>query len=333
MPVTSSLSDTLSDPVDLTSARILITGASGFLGRHLLQRLLGLGAVPHLLARPARVDALRAGAGPCPVLPAALEDPATLRQALHDVGPEIVFHLGAYTSPVRDPGAADAAIAVNYTATVALAGAAMETGVARFITTGTSEEYGRQAAPFAEDLPERPLSPYSASKAAASLWLRMLADTHDFPMVLLRPFLVYGPGQAPPKLVPAAILAAVAGEDFPMTSGTQMRELTYVGDVVEGLLAAATRPEAPGGVFNLGSGDERTVLSIVEEIYRLANGPGRPLPGAVPDRGNDMQRYCADTTRAARRLGWQATTPLEDGLRATIDWARAHGDTPVPFLV
>lgn len=314
----------------LERSRILVTGGTGFLGRHLVRALLARGAAPHLLVRPATAKALQAG--PCPVHGAELEDPEALAALVHALRPEVVFHLGGFTSPARDLTHSAEVIAVNYAATVALANAALEAGVARFITTGTSEEYGRQGAPFAEDLPERPLSPYSASKAAASLWLRMLAGTHGFPMVLLRPFLIYGPGQPPPKLVPTAILAALSGEDFPMTSGTQMRELTFVGDVVDGLLAAATRPEAVGGTFNLGSGDERSVLSIVERIYALVGGTGHPLPGALPDRGNDMQRYCADTRRSAEQLGWCAQVPLDRGLAETIAWARTEGNRPVPLV-
>lgn len=317
---------------DLAGARVLVTGATGFLGRHLVRRLIGAGLRPDLLMRPESAAALAGAAGPCPVHGAALEDRAALDRALRDIRPDIVFHLGAYTDPVRDPARGTHALTVNLQATVALAAAADAVGTRVFVTTGTSEEYGRQEAPFHEDMPERPLSPYSASKAAATLWLRMLHDTHGFPAVVLRPFLVYGPGQSPPKLVPSAILAALAGEDFPMTSGRQKRELTYVGDVVEGLLAAALTPAARGGVFNLGSGDERPVAGIVERIYRLAGARGAPRIGAVPDRANDMQHFAADTARAAQVLGWRASTPLDAGLSETIAWARAHGDTPVPLV-
>jgi nucleoside-diphosphate-sugar epimerase len=315
----------------LAGERILVTGATGILGRHLVRRLLGLGAVPSLLVRPERIDALRPEAGPCPLLPGRLEAPETLAEALRQSRPGIVFHLAAFTDPVRDPGLAQHAIAANLAATVALATAAMDIGCDRFVTTGSAEEYGQQPAPLSEDLPERPLSPYSASKAATTQWLRMLGRTHGFPGVVLRPFLIYGPGQAPQKLVPSAILAALDGRDFPMTSGRQTRELTFVEDAVDALLAAATRPIPDGTdpVFNLGSGDERSVLEIVERIFALSGAAGTPVPGAIADRRNDMQRFVADTTRAAEILGWRATTPLDTGLARTIDWARAHGDTPI----
>lgn len=222
-------------------------------------------------------------------------------------------------------------LAANLNATVALAEAAATAGVQRFVFTGTCEEYGQQTPPFSETMPATPISPYSASKAAATLWLKMLYDTHGFPAVILRPFLVYGPGQAPPKLIPSACLAALEGRDFRMTSGRQHRELTYVGDVVDGIVRAATSPMATGQILNLGAGIEHRVIDLVRKIYTLVDGKGHPRPGALPDRPNDMQHFCADTTRAHEILGWTARTSLTDGLRQTLAWMRDHGDTPVPL--
>jgi nucleoside-diphosphate-sugar epimerase len=219
----------------------------------------------------------------------------------------------------------------NFMATVALAQAAVDLGVARLVVTGTCEEYGHRPAPFAEDMAPAPLSPYSASKAASTQWLTMMHATRGLPAVVLRPFLVYGPGQSPPKLVPSALLAALAGRDFPMTSGRQGRELTYVDDVVEGLLRAATAPGVEGQVINLGSGQEYRVVDIVARIFQLTDGAGRPLPGALADRVGEMMHFRADTAKAERLLGWRATTSLDDGLARTLDWAARHGDTPVPM--
>jgi nucleoside-diphosphate-sugar epimerase len=177
-----------------------------------------------------------------------------------------------------------------------------------------------------------PLSPYSAAKAAASLWLGMMHRSHGLPAVILRPFLVYGPGQPPERLVPAAILHALQGRDFAMTEGRQSRELTYVDDVVEGFLRAGLRPAARGEAINLASGEERPVRDIVFEIYHRVGGAGRPRPGALPPRPNEMRRYVADTAKAARLLNWRATTPFADGLERTIAWARARGDAPLPLI-
>lgn len=311
---------------DLEGRRVLVTGATGFLGRHLIPAIVAAGGQPILMVRPG---------APVPakhdVVHADLEDGTALRRELQRSAPDVVFHLAAATDPSRRRDLSRRMLAANFLATVALAEAAADCGAHRFVFTGTCEEYGHQTPPFSETLPPDPLSPYSASKAAATIWLRMMQQTHGLPAVILRPFLVYGPGQQPPRLVPSACAAALEGRDFPMTSGRQRRELTYVADVVEGLIRAAVARDAVGEIINLGAGEEHTVLSIVETIYRLAGGRGSPRPGELEDRPNDMQRFCADTTRAKRVLDWTARTPLTQGLEATLDWIRIHGDKPVPI--
>ncbi len=303
-----------------------MTGATGFLGRHLTRRLTETGAVPVLMLRPGT---------PAPpgvqAVFATLQDRPALAAGLRQAAPDLVFHLAAQTDPSRDATLDEGMIDHNLHASVVLARAAAGAGVARFVFTGTCEEYGQQTPPLTETMAPAPLSPYSAAKAAATLWLRMLYGTHGFPVVIVRPFLVYGPGQAPPRLVPAACLAALAGRDFPMTSGRHPRELTFVADVVEGLLRAATAPAAIGQIINLGTGQPHRLIDLVQRIYDLAGSGGRPLPGALPDRTNEMRAFCADTAKAQALLGWQATTRLDDGLRQTLDWARHHGDSPVPL--
>ncbi|WP_425040529.1 NAD-dependent epimerase/dehydratase family protein [Primorskyibacter sp. S187A] len=303
------------DAKALSGASVLVTGATGFLGSHLLSALIAAGLRPYALARdPGTLP------DDCKPVRGDLTDHDALRAIVQDVKPEIIFHLGARTEPARDPSLNAVMTQVNLGATLALAEAASETRCKRFITTGTAEEYGHQPAPFHEGLPAQPLSPYSASKAAGTVWLQMMHRSLGLPVVMLRPFLIYGPGQLPPKLVPSACGSALKGADFDMTSGTQMRELTYVDDVVAGLLMAAQSEAALGEIINLGSGTEHSLLEIVSRIYTLAGKGGQPRPGALPDRPNDMQRYCADTSKAQSLLGWRASTSLDDGLRATLDW-------------
>jgi nucleoside-diphosphate-sugar epimerase len=317
------LPDTLQALVD---RKVLVTGATGFLGRHLTRALTKAGVRPVLMLRPG-ADAPKGFS----VVRATLDDPDTLRSAVTKAEPDVIFHLAAQTNPARDTSLTWSMLARNLYATVALAEAASVVGVDRFVFAGTCEEYGQQTPPFSETLPAAPVSPYSASKAAATLWLKMLNETHGFPAVILRPFLVYGPGQAPPKLIPSACLAALEDRDFDMTTGQQHRELTYVGDVVGGMIDAAVTPRAVGQILNLGAGTEHRVIDLVRKIYALAGGNGRPRPGTLRDRPNDMQHFCADTSRAYDILGWKAETSLDDGLEKTLAWMRDHGDTPVPL--
>lgn len=316
----------MGDLAALTQARVLVTGATGFLGRHLVRRLVALGNRPTIMLRPGV---------PSPdgfsVVNALLEDETSLRNAVLQSRPDVIFHLAARTETTRGAAFDSIMMTQNLAATVALARTAAEIGVSRFVAFGTCEEYGRQTPPFAETLSAAPLSPYSASKAAATVWLSMMHDTQAFPAVILRPFLAYGPGQAPPRMVASACLAAIRGDDFAMTSGRQHRELTYIGDMVDGILLSAVTQGAVGRIINLGSGQEHRIADIVRMIFDLADATGRPLIGAIPDRPNEMQRFCADIALAESVLGWKATTSLETGLRKTLDWARAHGNTPMPL--
>lgn len=310
----------------LSGRTCLITGATGFLGRHLVRRL-----------RESGIDAvlmLRRGQRPPPharAVHAALDDSESLIRAVEETAPDVVFHLAARTDPSRDIALTDVMMRENLGATLTLAQAAQRAGVSRFVFTGTCEEYGLQSPPFREDMPPSPLSPYSASKAAASTWLRMFHETEGFPVVILRPFLVYGPGQSPPKLVPTACAAALEGRDFAMTSGKQFRELTYVEDAIDAMLRASVVPKAIGQIINVGSGSEHRVIDLVRQIYSLADSGGQPRPGALPDRPNEMQHFCADPARARDLLGWEATTPLETGLAQTLGWMRENGEVPIPL--
>lgn len=311
--------------MDLSGAKVLITGGTGFIGRHLTNRLLREGAEVTLLTRTPQdrgIPGLRD-------LAADLADPDHLRSCMRRAAPEIVFHLGGATNPERSIARNAETLSLNLAATLALAEAARD--VQAFVHAGTSEEYGIRPAPFSETNPPSPLSPYSASKLASTLWLKMMHDSFGFPAIMARIFLCYGPGQSPPKLIPSAIHAALEGRDFPMTSGRQKREFIYVDDLVEGLIRAATTPAARGEILNFGSGQQMPIRDVVNQIYALADAGGQVQAGAIPDRPNDMMEYEADITKAGKLLGWAPRVSLEDGLARTLAWARANGDSPVPF--
>ena len=281
--------------------RLLVTGATGFIGRRLIPAALATGHEAMLLLREQhRVgQALPAPLASLPAVYADLRDREGTRRAVEAAAPEAVLHLAAagVTAPFLP---ADEAVAHNVLGTIHLleASAHMATRIVVARTPGEREA----------------LNVYAASKAAAWQFCRMAVRTRGLPIVGAMIFQAYGPGQAAHNLIPAAMAAARAGANFKMTPGNQVRDWIYVDDVVEGLLAALCRPLPAGTTVELGTGVGTSVAAVVERIYTLGGSGGRPLLGALPPRPGESHRQIADADGTRASLGWQAKTGLDEGL-------------------
>ncbi len=294
--------------------RVLVTGGTGFVGQHLSRRLVQLGARLTLALRPDEAPAL-VEALPAEVerRPADVRDEDALGALCRAARPEFVFHLAA-VGVIEPFIAAETALAVNVQGTLHLLRAATETGVGRLVVTGTSYEYGQQRLAGQLD----PGNVYAASKVAAWAFCRMFYRAYGAPVVVVRPFNIYGPGQSQRALIPAAIRAAHSHTDFETTPGEQRRDFIYVDDVIEGLIAAAVAPEVEGESLDLGTGLATPVRQVVERIFALTGSAGRPRIGALPYRPGLVWELVANAERTARLTGWRAKVGLDEGLRATI---------------
>jgi len=243
-----------------------------------------------------------------------VQDAGSVRWAVGQADPDVVFHLAAVgvTEPGVDPALA---LEVNSGGTVHLLEALRGRDVGRVVLAGTCYEYGAREAVEGLD----PFNAYAASKVAAWAFGRMYWRAHGLPAVTVRPFQVYGPGQPAHTLVPAAIRAALAGKDFPMTPGEQGRDFVYVDDVVDGMLAAAAAPDIEGHSLDLGTGRVYLVRQVVERIWAMTGARGRVLAGDLPYRSGTVMRLGADADRTAWLTGWRARVALEEGLRRTIE--------------
>jgi nucleoside-diphosphate-sugar epimerase len=285
--------------------RLLVTGATGFIGRRLVPAALAAGHETVLLLRGHHRDGrdLPAPLAGLPAVYADLRDSEATRQAVATAMPEAVLHLAAMgvTAPFLP---AEEAVAHNVLGTIHLVEASVETAW-RLVVARTPGE--REA-----------LNVYAASKAAAWQFCRMAVRTRGLPVVGAMIFQAYGPGQTGHNLIPAAMAAARAGADFAMTPGSQVRDWIYVDDVVEGLLATLCRPLPAGATVELGTGLGTSVAAVVERIYALCGSGGRPLPGALPPRPGESIRQIADAESARELLGWEARTSLDEGLRRLL---------------
>lgn len=294
--------------------RVLITGATGFIGRRLVPQLVREGAAVAILARenytlgdplPSELAALRPQ---LTVVYADLRNYNLTRRAIQEATPEAVIHLAAagVTNPFLP---VETALRHNLTGTLNLIRALYE---------GASEPWprlviGRTPGEWSA------MNAYAASKAAAWTFAQMYARTAGWPIYGAMMFQVYGPGQPAATLIPSALAAARSGADFPMTAGTQQRDWIHVNDVVQGALAALAASLPPGATFDLGTGQTASVAEVVEAIYRLVGRGGRPLLGALPSRPGEEPIQIARAARTQRLIGWRAAIPLLQGLRTLVE--------------
>ncbi len=300
------------DPLaTLAGRRVLVTGATGFLGAHLCRALGARGAAVHAVSR--RPPTHRDDDAPC-WQAADLGGATTVTAVFDRAQPEVVFHLTSHGVGSPDLEHVLPTLHGDLVPTVNVLTAATQCG-ARVVLAASLEEpmTGRAVPP----------SPYAAAKWAGSGYARMFYALYDTKVVITRPFMTYGPGQRRHKLIPQAILSLLRQQAPRLGSGRRMVDWVYVDDVVHGLLLAATQPGVEGGEFDLGSGRLVSVRDVVERLVRLTGSTAKPAFGALPDRPFEVERT-AELNPAFARLGWTAEVSLDDGLRRTVDWYREH---------
>jgi nucleoside-diphosphate-sugar epimerase len=253
-----------------------------------------------------------------------LTDRAAVRALTRRVQPEIVLHLASEVSGDRSPDRVLPMLHANLLAAVNVMLAAHEIGCSRIVLAGSMEE------PVPGDPEAVAPSPYAAAKCAASAYARMFHALYELPVVHLRIFMVYGPGQRDErKLVPYVTTSLLRGKAPQLMSGDRPVDWVYIDDVVESFLAAATKPGADGVSIDVGSGELVSVRSVVARLRRLVGGDVEPRFGAVADRKLERSRV-ADRAPAEAAIGWTPRVALDDGLARTVAFYRAELGARLP---
>ena len=302
----------------LKNERVLITGANGFIGKHLSHALFEknfylIGFVrgsmrQEYLAEQYEIDIL---------------DETAIRDVIYSVRPRVVVHLAANKSRGVDDSSCSEAYKTNLMGSLNLIEACRGLPtLTKFVFLGSSDEYGELPVPFKESDNEAPCNAYGASKLAVTELLKSLSRSIQFPSVILRPTVVYGPGQDESMFIPALVKTLIAGKNFDMTLGEQTRDFVYVSDLVEAIIKSFSATNVDGKVINISSCKPIRIDALAKMTAKLLSESAESLLvfGAKEYRLGEAMNYWADNNLAMHLLGWSPQVSINDGIKQTIEF-------------
>jgi NAD dependent epimerase/dehydratase len=310
--------------------KVLVTGAAGFIGSHLAERLVALGANTRAfvhynssgswgwLDQSSVRDQIEVVLGD-------VRDRESIDVAMKKV--DVVFHLAALIAIPYSYDAPLSYVRTNVEGTLNVLQSARSQGVGRIVHTSTSEVYGTaRSVPISEEHPLQGQSPYSASKIGADKIAESFHLSFDLPVVTVRPFKTYGPRQSARAVIPTIVTQALSQSEIRLGNLEPTRDLNFVTDTVEGFIKAAESNNAVGEVINLGTGREISIGALAQTILQTM---GKKIPVVsesqrVRPENSEVERLCAENRKARELLGWQPQFSLEEGLVKTIEWLREN---------
>jgi NAD dependent epimerase/dehydratase len=311
-----------------TSRSVLVTGAGGFIGSHLVELLVARGAKVRGFVRYTSrgdrgwLDRLDPTVlSEVDVYTGDLTNPEAVVGAL--AGCDTVLHLGALIPIPYSYRHPREFVAANVVGTLNVLEAARRADLRRVVQVSSSEVYGTaQTIPMPEEHPLHPQSPYAATKVGADQLALSYARSFELPVVIARPFNTFGPRQSARAVIPTIVSQALTRDRLELGSVEPTRDFLFVADTVEGLARCAEADGVVGEVFNLGTGREHSIREVVDLVFAAT---GKELPVEVAEErlrpaDSEVDRLCASVDKARDLLGWEAKVSFEDGLRRTIDW-------------
>ena len=303
--------------------KILVTGGTGFLGGYVVEELISKGLTPTVLTRNRKMKVFDGLRDKINFDEIDLLDFSAVRNYIAKFRPDRIIHLAGYVYRTSEqPGILEKS---NFEATVNLLEAAASAKVKRIVITGTADEYGFQNCPQIETMSAMPVSEYAVSKNKAVNYALAANQTNGLPVVITRPFTIYGIGQPAKMFVSQAIEAAVGGVRFEMSRGEQKRDLLFVTDFVNAIIKLLTADGIEGEIFNLGSGQSVALKEVAKKIWEIAGANERLLRiGARPTGESELYDTQADVSKIKRMLDWKPKVSLDDGLKLIIEKAKKN---------
>lgn len=306
--------------------KILVTGATGFVGSHIVPELIERGYNVYTLERYVTGRYVLGKRTNSKKVFGDIKEYFSIKQIIHALQPEVVIHLAA-TSPVAySYDHPHEVIQTNLLGTVNLAEACLREvpHFRHFLFASTSETYGNGPIPKTEETQQNPNSPYAASKLACEKYLLYMRDAYRFPMTILRNFNTYGRKDNTHFVVERTITQMLQGEVVTLGDPTPIRDFEYIDDHVNSFLTCVVNPKAKGEVFNFCTGRRTSIKQLVDLISELTNFGGEIIWDTIPARPLDIKELVGDYSKAKRLLKWQPKFTLEEGLRLTVDFWRGR---------
>jgi dTDP-glucose 4,6-dehydratase len=316
------------------SRKVLVTGAAGFIGSHLVERLVSEGASVRALVhynalnRWGNLELLPVKIRrKVEIFPGDIQDPFSVRMAVE--GCDIVYHLAALIAIPYSYIAPQSFGTTNVLGAINIMEACRRLGTHKVVHTSTSECYGTaQYVPIDENHPLQGQSPYSASKIGADMVAESYYRSFGVPVSIIRPFNTYGPRQSARAVIPTIITQILRGHSLKLGNLPPTRDFNYVSDVVDGFIKIAESPKSVGEVINIGSGQEMSIADLAHTIMSIMGVEVDIIHDGqrVRPEKSEVGRLLCDNTKARKLLGWQPHVGMKEGLRTSIDWIKSNID-------
>lgn len=302
-----------------------MTGGGGFIGSHLIPRLVQLGYDVYSLERYVTGRYILGERREVKTVFGDLRDHFAIRKIVREIQPESIVHLASISPVSYSYEHPTEVLETNFLGTVNLAESCLRevNNFKHFLFAGTSEEYGNVESPIKETAELHPNSPYSVSKVASDKYLQYMRDAYGFPITILRPFNTYGRKDNTHFVVERIMLQMLQKKKVRLGSPTPVRDFLYVEDHINAYLTCLNNKKAIGEVFNFCTGRGVSITQLVELIEKLSGFEGEVIWNAIPERPLDIAALIGDNNKAESTLGWKPKFTLEEGLRLTLDYWRA----------